>query len=117
MSKEIHIFNKTKWHFRNNTRRKLGNTKKGKHPSLVIGETDDGKCLYNLGLTNSERRGHHKNLKIHNPQNWNKNSYIRNDIRIDSKEYLREVLKDYKLCPKDINKIWKFIKKRIPTRR
>ena len=106
-----------KWHFRNNRNRKMGDTRSGKHPSLVIGETEDGKSFYNLGLTKSEKRGHHKNLKIHNPQNWNESLYLRDDIRIDSKEHLSEVLKDYNLCPDDIEKIWKIIKKRIPTRR
>ena len=36
---------------------------------------------------------------------------LKDDIRIDSKEYLSEVLKDYKLCPDDIDKIWEVIKK------
>ena len=30
------------------------------------------------------------------------------------KEYLSEVLKDYKLCPYDIDKIWETIKKEFP---
>jgi len=29
-----------------------------------------------------------------------------------SKEYLSEVLRDYNLCPEDIDKIWKIINKR-----
>lgn len=49
---------------------------------------------------------------MHNPQNWDKDSYLRDDIQIDSKEYLSEVLKDYKLCPDDIDKIWEIIKKK-----
>ena len=102
---------KVKWHFRNNCKRKKGSSNKGKHPSLIIGETDDGKGFVNLGLTNSPKRGHHKNVKIHNPQNWNEVSYIRDDIRIDSKEYLSVILKDYNLCPSDLEKIWKIIKK------
>ena len=101
-----------KWHFRNNSKRKKGTTNKGNHPSLVVGETDDGKAYINLGLTKSPKRGHHKNIKIHNPQNWNEESYLRDDIRIDSKDYLSEILKDYKLCPEDINKIWEIINKK-----
>ena len=103
---------KVKWHFRNNSKRKKGNSNKGKHPALVVGESDDGTGYLNIGLTNSPKRGHHKNIKIHNPQNWDENSYLRDDIRIDSKEYLSEVLKDYKLCPDDINKIWEIINKK-----
>ena len=102
---------KIKWHFRNNEKRKVGCTNKGKHPSLIVGETDDGTAFVNIGLTKSSKRGHHKNIKIHNPQNWKENSYLRDDVRLDSKEYLSEVLKDYKLCPEDIDKIWMIIKK------
>lgn len=101
-----------KWHFRNNKKRKIAKKNSGSHPSLVVGETDDGTAYVNIGLTKSPKRGHHKNIKIHNPQNWNEESYLRDDIRIDSKEYLSEILKDYKLCPKDINKIWSIINKK-----
>ena len=101
-----------KWHFRNNKKRKIAKKNSGSHPSLVVGETDDGTAYVNIGLTKSPKRGHHKNLKIHNPQNWNEESYLRDDIRIDSKEYLSEILKDYKLCPKDINIIWAIINKK-----
>ena len=101
-----------KWHFRNNSKRKKGSTNQGKHPSLIVGETDDGKAYVNLGLTKSSKRGHHKNVKIHNPQNWDEESYLRDDIRIDSKEYLSEILKDFHLCPEDIEKIWAIINKK-----
>ena len=117
MSKEIQIFNKTKWHFRRNKKRKLGNANKGAHPSLVVGQSKDGKSYINLGLTKNSKRGHHKNVQIHNPQNWNKKAYVRDDIRADSKEYLSIVLNDYKFCPEDIDKIWEIIKKRTPSGR
>lgn len=103
-----------KWHFRKNKKRKLGNSNKGGHPALVVGESDDGKSLVNIGLSSSPKRGHHKNVQIHNPQDWSKTSYLRDDIRQDSKEFLSVILKDYKLCPDDINKIWEIIKKRTP---
>lgn len=99
------------FHFRKNKKRKLGNKNKGSHPSLIIGETNDGKSFVNIGLTKSKKRGHHKNVEIHNPNNWNESSYLRNDLRIDSKEYLGEILKDYKLCPEDLDKVWEIIKK------
>ena len=105
---------KVNWHFRNNRRRKKGIKNKGMHPSLIVGETTDGKSFINIGLTKSPKRGHHKNIAIHNPQNWNEISYLRDDIRIDSKEYLSEILKDYKLCPDDIDKIWEIINKKNP---
>ena len=100
------------WHFRNNKKRKIGSSNRGNHPSLIVGETDDGKSFVNLGLTKSPKRGHHANIKIHNPQNWNNTSYLRNDIREDEKKYLSEILRDYRLCPEDIDAIWKIIKKK-----
>ena len=103
---------KTKWHFRKNKRRRIGKNKGGSHPCLIIGITDDGTCYINIGLTKSPKRGHHKNIKIHNPQNWEDVSYLRDDVRIDSKETLGEILKDYKLCPEDIDKIWNIINKK-----
>ena len=81
-----------KWHFRNNKKRKIAKKNSGSHPSLVVGETDDGTAYVNIGLTKSSKRGHHKNIKIHNPQNWNEESYLRDDIRIDSKEYLKNLV-------------------------
>ena len=54
-------------------------------------KTDDESGYLNIGLTKSPKRGHHKNIKMHNPQNWEEDSYLRNDIRIDSKEYLSEI--------------------------
>ena len=52
-----------KWHFRKNSKRKLGKKNGGSHPSLVIGETDDGSSYLNIGLTKSPKRGHHKMSK------------------------------------------------------
>ena len=101
-----------KWHFRNNRARKHGRKDKGKHPSLIVAETEDGKSYVNLGLTHSAKRGHHNNVPIHDPQDWAKTSFVRDDIRIDSKEHLSEILKDYELCPEDIDKIWKIINKK-----
>ena len=106
-----------KWHFRKNTKRKISHKKGGSHPSLVIGESEDGTSYYNIGLTHAKRRGHHNNIEIHDPKDWSKTSFVRDDIQVDSKEYLKVVLNSYKLNPKDIDKIWKIIKKRIPTRR
>lgn len=108
------FFNPSIWHFRNNRKRRIGNTNSGKHPALIVGESSDGKSFINLGLTRSPKRGHHNNLEIHDPINWRKISYLRNDIQIDSKEYLSEILKDFNLCPEDIEKILDFIKKKNP---
>ena len=105
------------WHFRRNEKRKLGNSNKGAHPALIVGESNDGKKFVNIGLTNNPKRGHHNNILIHNPKDWTKKSFLRDDIREDSKEYLSVILQDYQLSPDDIDKIWKIIKKRTPSGR
>lgn len=106
------------WHFRDNYKRKEGDSKKGLHPCLIVGESHDQNAFVNIGLTKSPKRGHHKNKAIHNPEDWNKTSYLRDDIRIDNKKDLSDVLSNFKLDPDDIDKIWDIInKKRAPTRR
>lgn len=37
------MMKKVKWHFRYNMKRKIAGKGRGKHPSLVVGETEDGK--------------------------------------------------------------------------
>lgn len=105
---------KISWHFRRNVKRKNKKTKHKGHPALVIGESDDGGSFINIGLTHSQKRGHHKNIEIHDPLDWNKKSYLRDDIQIDLKEYLSEVLNDFNLCPEDIGKIMEIINKKNP---
>ena len=94
-----------KWHFRKN--------KKRKHPSLVIAESDDGKFYYNLGITHSKKRGHHKNLDIKDPSDWNNRSFVRDDLSIDEKRFLQEILRDYNLHPNDYKRIWNRIIKKL----
>ena len=99
---------KVKWHFRNNKRR--NNSKnKGKHPSLIFGKTDDDTKYYNIGLTHSKRRGHHSNIEISDPSNWNRKSYLRNDVRIDDINQFEEMLNNYIVNPKDKDKVIKII--------
>lgn len=99
---------KIKWHFRNN--RKRNNTKNnGKHPSLIFGKTNDNKKYYNIGLTHSKKRGHHFNIEISDPSNWNEKSYLRNDVRIDDIEQFEKILTNYRVNPKDRNKVLQII--------
>ena len=86
----------------------IKNNRKRKHPALVFAESDDG-LLFNLGLTHSRKRGHHKNLMIHDPTDWNKFSYVRDDLAIDENIFLRITLVNYKLHPEDYKKIWESI--------
>ena len=52
-----------KWHFRNSKIRKEGKNK-GKHPALIFAKNNDNKKYYNIGLTHSDKRGHHHNIEI-----------------------------------------------------
>lgn len=103
------IIKKVKWHFRDNFNRKNG--KKKKHPSLIFAKTSDGSKYYNIGLTHEDRRGHHKNIEISDPCNWKKKSYLRNDISADDIELFGKILNNYKVNPKDKDKISKLILK------
>ena len=98
-----------KWHIRINVKR---NNKSRKHPAIVFAESDDGLFFYNLGITHSKKRGHHANLQIKDPTDWNKISFVRDDLSIDEKEFLKEIVNDYKLHPNDYKRIWQRIIKR-----
>ncbi len=106
------IYKTKDWSFRNNIKRKEYGKKNGKHPSIVIGEKDN--MFANLGLTHSDRRGHHKNILLsRNPNKKDKKpSYVRDDLRFDDMKYLHEVLNYRKLPKKDIDKIMKIINKK-----
>ena len=100
---------KVKWHFRNNYKRKKGKIKK--HPSLIFAKNFDGTKYFNIGLTHADKSGHHKNTEISDPTNWKKKSYLRNDISADDVEVFGEFLNNYKVNPKDKEKISKLILK------
>lgn len=100
---------KIKWHFRDNEKRKQA--KKGSHPSLIFAKTNDGLKYYNIGLTHSDKRGHHKNVEISDPSNWKNKSYLRDDISADEIKYFGSILSNYKVNPKDKTKIKRLIYK------
>lgn len=56
-------------------------------------------------------RGHHKNIEIRDPIKWKNVSYIRDDIKTDDISKLKNILKEYKLLPKDVDKILNIIYK------
>ena len=60
------------WHFRDNKKRKKGKKNNGKHPSLIVGKSNDNKKYINIGLTHEQYRGHHKNIEIKDPTDWKK---------------------------------------------
>lgn len=99
------------WHFRNNNKRKKGNKKKGSHPSLIVGHSNDNKKYVNIGITHAKKRGHHVNEIISDPTNWSKKSRIRDDITETPKEDFSDILFGYRLDPRDIPKVNKIIEK------
>lgn len=107
----MNFYKSNKWHFRNNSIRKKGKKNKGKHPSLIVGETKDNKKFINIGVTHAKYRGHHKNIEIKDPTDWNKFSRIRDDISVTDKDKLKEILNNYKLHPNDVKKVLTLIEK------
>ena len=104
------VYSPNKWKFRKNRKRKNKDTPY--HPSIIVGEKDNKYA--NIGLTHNAKRGHHKNIPLHeNPNKKDKRkSYLRTDLRFDDKEYLKEKLYGYKLSTKDIDKIYSIINKK-----
>jgi len=81
-----------------------GKRKRAKHPKLIVDKK--GNKFGFMGLTESPKRGHHKNIEINNPQkNKSGKSYIRNELRYDDKKHFSEQLKNYKLHNEDYVKI------------
>ena len=88
-----------------------GTHKRSKHPKLIVDETREE--LGFIGLTESPKRGNHKNIPLDkNPKKGDKRpAYIGDELRYDKKTKFEEILKDYNLSDKDIDKILKYVKK------
>lgn len=81
------------------------------HPKLIVEETDDEYGF--MGITESKKHGHANNLPIENPQKGNtRESYIRKEVRYDSKDNFFEILKNYKLTREDKKKIIAYLENR-----
>lgn len=86
--------------------------KRAKHPKLIV---DDINNKYGfMGLTESEKRGHHKNIPLKkNPQKGKKEkSYLRDELRYDDKKYFGEILSDYNLSDEDIQTVMKYLERK-----
>ena len=87
-----------------------GKRKRAKHPKLIVDIQGDKYGF--IGLTESAKRGHHKNIEIKNPQkNKNAKSYIRKELRYDDKNNSSKLLQDYKLHDEDYIKIINIVNK------
>ncbi len=81
-----------------------GKRKRAKHPKLIVDKK--GNEYGFMGLTESPKRGNHKNIEIRNPQkNKRGKSYIRSELRYDDKKYFSRPLQDYKLHKEDYDVI------------
>ena len=89
-----------------------GKIKRAKHPKLIVDEENDNYGF--MGLTESPKRGHHKNIKLSkNPQVGNtSDSYLRDELRYDLKENFSDILEDYNLSEEDKIAVLEYIKKR-----
>lgn len=98
--------------FRRYKKKEGGDIKKAKHPKLIIDETKTD--LGFMGLTESPKRGHHKNIELkQNPQKGKTGkAFIREEVRYDKKRNFSEVLEDYKLSEEDKQEIIKFLNKK-----
>ena len=97
------------WSFRKNKKRKAA--KGSSHPALIVGKK--GNQIANVGMTHSPTRGHHKNIELSknpNPHDKNK-SYLRDDLQMDSEKYLKEILHNLQLSPRDYEKVYHIIEK------
>ena len=84
---------------------------KQQHPKLIVEATDDEYGF--MGLTEHRKHGKANNLPISNPKKGdNRESYIRKEVRHDSKDNFLEILKDYKLTRKDKKAILQYLENR-----
>lgn len=84
---------------------------KQQHPKLIVEATDDEYGF--MGLTEHRKHGKANNLAISNPKKGdNRESYIRKEVRHDSKGNFLEILKDYKLTRKDKKAILQYLENR-----
>lgn len=92
-------------HFRRYNFEEGGKRKKAKHPKLIV-EKDNDQYGF-MGLTESPKRGNHKNLPLSkNPQKGKSHpAYIRGELRYDSTKHFGEILADYRLSKKDQQRV------------
>lgn len=81
-----------------------------RHPKLIVSDT--GSNFGFMGLTESERKGHHRNIPLsRNPKKNDKRpAYLRKEIRFDNKDNFSEILDNYNLSVKDKKYIIEFVK-------
>lgn len=98
--------------FRRYKKEEGGKIKKAKHPKLIVDEKKDNYGF--MGLTESPKRGHHKNLELSkNPQKGETNkAYLRDEVRYDNKQNFGKILEDYNLSEEDKIAVLNYLKRR-----
>lgn len=88
-----------------------GKSKKAKHPKLIVEKKSE--TVGYMGLTESPKRGHHKNIELDvNPQKGKTGkAYIRKEIRYADLNNFGKILSDYNLSEQDKKKVIEYIKK------
>lgn len=88
-----------------------GASSKARHPKLIVSQ--EQKQVGFMGLTESKKRGHHKNIELDvNPKKGDtRKAYLRKEIRYDEIEKFGDILNDYNLSESDKRKVIEYIKK------
>ncbi len=98
--------------FRRYKKEEGGKIKKAKHPKLIVDEQKENYGF--MGLTESPKRGHHKNIELkNNPQKGKKgNAFLRDEVRYDDKKNFGHILEDYNLSAEDKTAVINYLKRR-----
>lgn len=98
--------------FRRYKKEEGGKVKKAKHPKLIVDEKKDNYGF--MGLTESPKRGHHKNIELQkNPQSGKANkAYLRDEVRYDNKQNFGKILEGYQLSDEDKRAVLSYLKRR-----
>ena len=99
-------------HFRRYKQEEGGSDKRARHPKVIMRKKNDTYDF--IGLTESSKRGHHKNIPLFkNPEKGNSSpAYFRDEVRNLPTERFSEPLKNYKLSAKDKKQAWSIYEKR-----
>ena len=99
-------------HFRRYKQEEGDSNKKVRHPKVIMRKENDTYDF--IGLTESSKRGHHKNILLSkNPEKGNSSpAYFRDEVRNLPTERFSEPLRNYKLSDKDTKLAWSIYQKR-----
>lgn len=109
-NQKIEWIDSNDWNLRKNTKRHTKDV--SYHPAIEVGH--QGNKIVNIGITHQPKRGHHSNEMLsQNPERGRTDrAYARDDVSIDDKYFLKEIINDLRDMPqKDKDKIYHIIQK------